>query len=140
MPRAIAGARAELYFDGTKLAGWATGVSATENIQNQRIDVLGDIDSKEIEPIGRTVTMTADFVRILGKSLQEMGIWPKGETADVINYPEMTALLFDATTNEQIYKVVGVKAENKSWRVDRTGVMTVNATFQARKMHDETGV
>jgi len=140
MSRAIAGARAELYFDGSKLAGWATGVSATENIQNQRIDVLGDIDTKEIEPIGRSVTMTADFVRILGTSLQEMGIWPKGETVDVVDYPPMDAVLFDSISEDPIYKVKGLKAETKSWRVDRSGVMTLNATFQGIKMGDETGV
>ena len=140
MPRGISGARAELYFDGTKLAGWATGVSATENIQNQRIDVLGNIDTEEIEPVGRSVTMTADFVRILGTSLQEMGIWPKGGTADVVNFPPMDAILFDAVGTTPIYKVKGLKAENKSWRVDRTGVMTVNATFQGIKMNDESGV
>ena len=137
--RAIAGARAELYFKGTTLAGWATGVSATESIQNERINVLGNIDSVEIEPIGRTVTMTADFVRILNNSIQNMGIWPKGDTEAVINFEEMIAVLFDSVTGDQIATAVGVKAENRSWRIDRNGVKTVNCTFQARLLGDETG-
>ena len=139
MPRAIAGARAELFF-GNIRAGWATGISATENIQNQRIDVLGDIDTKEIEPIGRSVTMTADFVRILGESLQAMGIWPQGATADVVDYPPMNATVYDSVGETPIYKIKGLKAETKSWRVDRSGVMTLNATFQGIKMNDEAGV
>jgi len=137
--RGIAGARAELYFGITK-AGWATGVSASENIQLQRIDVIGNIDSEEIEPVGRTVSMTADFVRILGKSLQELGLWPKGGTAEVIAFSDMTAVIFDNVTNEPIYRLTGVKCETRNWRFDRQGVMTVNATFQAKRMHDETGV
>jgi len=137
--RAIAGARARLYFDSTKPAGWATGVNASEHTQLTRIDVLGDIDSQEIEPVGRTVTMTADFVRILGTSLQELGIWPRGGTEDVIEFPEMTAEIYDEIGDQVIYRLVGLRCETRNWRFDRQGVMTVNATFQARKMFDEAG-
>jgi len=137
--RAFAGARAKLFFNGTTLAGWATGINGTETIQLQRIDVLGYIDSQEIEPTGRTVTFTADFVRIVGQSLQEMGIWPRGDTSDIINFPEMTAEVYDVVGDQPIFRMVGVKCETRSWRVDRTGVMTTNATFQVRKMFDEVG-
>jgi hypothetical protein len=132
--RAIAGARAKLYFNGTTLAGWATGVSATENIQLQRVDVLGDIDSKEIEPVGRTVTLQADFVRITGEGLADMGIWPDGGTLDVINFPEMTAEIQDDYDSSVVHTISGLRAESRNWRVDRSGVMTQNATFQARAM------
>ena len=107
--RAIAGARAKLYFNSTTLAGWATGVSATENIQLQRIDVLGNIDSEEIEPVGRVVSMTADFVRITGEGLVAMGIWSDGDTLDVINFPEMTAEIQDSADGTIVYKVEGLK-------------------------------
>lgn len=136
--RAISGARAKLFFNGSIPAGWATGVSASENIQNQRVDVLGDIDSQEIEPVSRTVSMQADFIRILGKSLQTMGIWPEGGTTDVITFPEMTAEVYDPVTDQRIYRIEGVRCEARSWRVDRQGIMSVNASFQARRMYDET--
>ena len=138
MPRAFAGARARLYFDGTKLAGWCTGVRGSENIQLQRVDVLGNIDSEEIEPISRTVTMTADFVRIIGESLQAQGLWPTGGTPDVINFPAMTAVIFDEVSGERLYALEGLKCETRNFTVDRQGLMTVNATFQATRMYDET--
>ena len=141
MPRAFAGARARLFFNGSIEAGWATGCSGSENIQLQRVDVLGDIDTQEIEPIGRTVTMTADFVRITGESLKQMGIWAKGDTTGIINFPEMTAEVFDSTDGSAAatYRIEGLKCETRNWRVDRSGLMSVNATFQGRRMFDEAG-
>lgn len=136
--RAFSGARARLYFDGTTLAGWCTGVRGSENIMLQRVDVLGNIDSEEIEPVSRTVTMTADFVRILGSSLQAQGFWPKGGTPDVINFPEMTAIIYDEVGGDRVYKVEGVKCETRNFTVDRQGLMTINATFQAKRLYDET--
>ena len=136
--RAFSGARAILRFDDIE-AGWATGVSGTENITLQRVDVLGNIDSYEIEAVGRTVTMTADFVRIIGESLQKMGIVPTGDTAQVINFPSLTAEVYDEVGDQMIYRVEGLKCESRNWRVDRQGLMTVNCTFQGRRMYDESG-
>ena len=136
---AFSGARARLYFEGTVLAGWCTSVRGSENIMLQRVDVLGDVDSQEIEPVSRSVTMSADFVRIIGTSLQAMGIWPSGDTASVINFPEMSAVIFDEVGDNRLYKLEGLKCETRNFSVDRQGLMTVNATFQARKLFDETG-
>jgi hypothetical protein len=137
--RAFAGARAKLFIND-KLVGWATGVSGQETISLQRIDVLGNIDSQEIEAVSRMVTMTADFVRILKNSLQEQGLWPKGGTADIINFPEMNAEIYDDIDDQAVVRIIGLKAESRNWRVDRAGVMTQNCTFQGRKMTDESGV
>jgi hypothetical protein len=136
--RAFSGARARLYFNGTQLAGWCTGVRGSENIQLQRVDVLGEIDSVEIEAVSRNVSMTADFVRIIGDSLQAQGIWPKGGRDEVINFPEMTAVIFDEVGGDRVYKLEGVKCETRNFTVDRQGLCTVNATFQARRLYDET--
>ncbi len=140
MPRAISGARAKLYFNGTVEAGWATGVNINENISLQRIDVLGNAFSEEIETIGVSVTMTADFVRILGTSLQAMGIWPQGGTLDLVNFPALTAHIFDESGETVIYKVTGLKGESRQVRLDRQGVMTTNASWQGIKVTDETGI
>jgi len=139
MPTAIAGARAKLYFNGTILAGWCTGIRVSENTQLQRVDVLGDIDSQEIEPVGRSVTMTADYVRILKESMQSIGIWPQGDTASVIAFPEMTVTLFDEVEGAAIYTLEGVRAETRNFTLDRMGLLTVNATYQVRRLYDEAG-
>ena len=137
---AFSGARAKLFFNGTIEAGWATGIRGSENTMLQRVDVLGDVFSREIEVISQSVTMSADFVRIIGRSLQEMGIWPKGETKDIINFPEMTATVFDtiSDTEQALYTITGIKCESRNFTVDRQGLMSVNATFQARRIFDES--
>ena len=137
MPEAFSGARARLYF-GDKIAGWCTGVRGSENIQLQRVDVLGNIDSEEIEPVGRIVTMTADYVRIIGESLQAEGHWPRGGTKTVIQFPPMTAVIYDEVGENRVYKIEGVKCETRNLTVDRQGLMTLNASFQALTMSDES--
>jgi hypothetical protein len=139
MPRAFAGARAKILANGKEI-GWAQGVNGQENIALQRVDVLGDIDTQEIEAIGRTVSFSCDFVRILDQSLAEMGIWPRGGTEIVINFPELTFQIYDHVDEKVRWQIDGAKCESRSWRVDRTGVMTTNATWQARKLYDEAGV
>lgn len=43
----FSGARAKLIVDGEEI-GFATGVSASEQISHQRVDILGNIDSQEL--------------------------------------------------------------------------------------------
>lgn len=142
MPRAFAGARAKIFAEGAAgkvQVGFATGVSGQENIQLQRIDVLGDIDSTEIEPVGRTVSFTCDYVRMLDNSVQEQGIFPRGGTEVVIQFEELTFEVFDDIDDKARWIIEGAKSESRSWRVDRSGVMTGSITYQARKLHDEAG-
>ena len=143
MARTFAGARAKIFAEGTKgkvQVGFATGVSGQENIQLQRIDVLGDIDSTEIEPVGRTVSFSCDYVRMLDNSIQEQGIFPRGGTEVVIQFEELTFEVFDEISDKARWTIEGAKSESRSWRVDRSGVMTGSVNYQARRLHDEAGI
>jgi len=142
---AISGAAAKLLVNGV-VVGRATGVSASETITQVPVQVLGEIDVVEYEPVSRDVTFTADVVRISldavnksSGSLQSQGAWPRGGTVEVINFPEMTALILDITKDPEqvIYKIEGVSPETRTWRVDQGSIMTVNASFRARRMYDE---
>ena len=62
--RSINGANAIVKKDGVVL-GYATGVSVNEVYALQRIDVLGEIDSRDIEPIGRVVNVSISFIRMV---------------------------------------------------------------------------
>ena len=134
----FSGARAKLIIDGTEV-GYASGVSASEQILLQRVDVLGDIDSKEIVPVGRSVSLQADFVRITGESLRSLGIVPTGGTLDVINFPELTIEVYDQASDTPIWRVEGARAESRSWQVQAQSIVSVNAFFQARRLFDERG-
>ena len=133
---AISGAAVKILLNGVAI-GRATGVSVSENIEQVPVQVLGDIDVVEHEPVRRTVTLTADFVRIRLKSLKEQGIFPRGLTAEVLNFGEMTWLVYDEVNDLVLATVEGVVPESSTFRVDQGSIVTVNATFRARRLHDE---
>jgi len=134
----FSGARAKLIVDGEEI-GFATGVSASEQITHQRVDVLGNIDSQELVPVSRVVSVQADFVRITNTSLSDLGIMPRGNTADVINFPEITLEVYDQISDVPVWRVEGARCESRSWRVQSGSIVTVNASFQARRLYDERG-
>lgn len=104
MANVLSGARAKLIVNGNEI-GYASNVSASEQIALQRVDVLGDIDSKEIVPVGRAVSVQAAFVRISGQSLKDLGLIPRGGTVDVINFPEITMEVYDQVSDQLIWRV-----------------------------------
>lgn len=138
--RTVTGARCKLLINGVEV-GFATGISITENIAQQPIDVLGEIDSVEIEPTGRSVTMNANMVRIKSQTLQSLGVWPavdKG-TVEAVNFPAMDGLVLDAVDdNTVLYKVEGLKCQNRSLNVDSRGIMSLNVSFMGLRLFDET--
>ena len=141
--KAFSGAAAKVYAETAKgrvEVGWATGISGNENIALQRVDVLGEIDSQEIEPVGRTVSFTCEFVRIKSAGLQEMGLAPRGDTVAVLEFPELTFEIWDQVDDKVRIKLMGCKCESRGWRLDRQSVMTENASYQARAMYDEAGI
>jgi len=138
MADVFSGARAKLIINGSEI-GFATGVSASEQIQMQRVDVLGNIDSQEIVPVNRVVSVQADFVRITNESLQELGIMARGGTADVLNFPEITLEVYDQISDIPVWRVEGARCESRSWQVQSGSIVSVNASFQARRLYDERG-
>ena len=138
--RAFSGARAVLRVNGKEI-GYATGVNGTETIDYQPIEVLGEVDVVEYEVVARRVNFTASFVRIIDASLFAQGIFPKsgqGTTADLVNFPPMEADIFDTVSDKPMYRFAGVKPTTRSFTIDRGSVMTVNASFVATRMLDES--
>lgn len=136
--RAFSGARAKILYDG-KEAGWAREVTIQETIRNDRVDVLGNIYSEDIEAVAVTVTVRMGFVHISGKSLRAMGIWPQGDTLTIANWPEATIELYDPEGDKPLFRVIGAKPADHTVRLDRNGVTMVDATWDARRLVDETG-
>ena len=134
----FSGARAKLIIDGNEI-GYASGVSASEQIALQRVDVLGQIDSKEIVPVARVVSAQANFVRITGEGLKDLGIVPTGDTASVLNFPEITLEVYDTVSDLPVWRVEGARCESRNWQVQAGSIVTTDASFQARRIYDERG-
>jgi hypothetical protein len=138
MADVLSAPRAKLLVNGNEV-GYASNVSATENIALQRVDVLGDIDSKEIVPVARSVSVQAGFVRISGESLKDLGLIPRGGTIDVLTFPELTLEVFDQVSDQPVWRIEGCRAESRNWTVQAGSIVTSNASFQARRIYDERG-
>jgi len=140
MEKVFSGARAKLYFNtalGQVEAGFATGISVNESHQLQRVNVLGNIDSEEIIPTSRSVDVRCDLVRISGRSLRQLGIWPKGQTVDVLSFPEITIVVYDGVENKIVAQIEGARCETRSFQVQAGAVVSENASFQAKRLKDE---
>ena len=140
MEKVFSGARAKLYFNtalGQVEAGFATGISVNENHTLQRVNVLGNIDSEEIIPTSRSVDVRCDLVRISGRSLRQLGIWPKGLTVDVLSFPELTIVVYDGVENKIVAQIEGARCETRSFQVQAGAIVSENASFQAKRLKDE---
>lgn len=140
--------------------GYATGVTVNEAYALNRIDVLGLIDSKDIEPIGRTVSGTIGVMRMtVGAEGNRQGTSFYGGGAATtglvpITTEEQSALAktqnvmdfmnngFDLIIRDSgsfdpdnavlgRYKVSGCRPSSHSFQLSRGSLMGVNVSFEA---------
>lgn len=149
----ITGARAGITIDGT-LVGYATGVTITEGTALARLDTLGFIDTRELEPIGRAVSVSCNFVRmkfqtknadtgtntlldtkVITSTNTEATDSDKVRTQKVLSsFPSVDITVFDAGTegdqnDKPLYTVKGCRPSSMTVAVDRTSMMMANVTF-----------
>jgi len=134
--KAVSGASCVFKLNGVEV-GYATGVSAQETIEYAPIDVLGEIDVVGHEPIRRTVSMSASFVRIRLQSLGAKTLWPRGDRDVILDWQPMVGELVDQVSGEVLYTIDGLYPQTQSWQIQKGTVVTVNATFYARRMYNE---
>jgi len=131
LPRAIHGKRAKLYADGAYI-GYATGVSGSESQQLTRVDVLGEIFTREIVAGGRTAQFSAQFVRISKGSAKGLGLMAQGkDNVSILSFPPITMVIYDEAGKVALETLQGCKIEQRSWSIDQAGVFSENVSFQA---------
>jgi hypothetical protein len=131
---AISGASCKVFLASTgQEIGWATGVDVTETIQNQRVDVVGDIDSQEIVPVRRTAQMQVSAIRVSSEALEEY-VWATGSTAEILNAPAFDFVVVDTQGNNTLITLEGCKPTTRTFRVDSTSLFNENLSFDVRKI------
>lgn len=155
----ISGAKALIKID-QKVAGYATGISITETTINGRVDSLGFIDTREIIPIGRSVTAVVNMLRIfpvaagsqtftgIGENeIDEGGIVNtrsaaeqdgQAATDDAILRATFTLSIYDTTPGAEgdveMYRLEGCRIAQHNIVVDRGSLMGVQCTIEARNL------
>lgn len=133
--RAISGAACKVYLASTgQEIGWATSINVTENIQNARVDVIGNIDSAEIVPVRRTANASVSAMRIQRQPLESVGLWVKGDTADVLAELELDLAVLDDNTGETLLTLQGCRPSSRSFRVDAQSLFSEDVSFDVRRI------
>ncbi len=155
----ISGAKALIKIEG-KIIGYATGISITETTINGRVDSLGFIDTREIIPIGRTVSAVVNMLRIF--PTQGTGIFTdisrdvETDELDIVNTrrfaeqdaqaatdnailrPTFSLSIFDTTPGSEgdteMYRLEGCRIAQHNIVVDRGSLMGVQCTIEARNL------
>lgn len=149
----ITGAKALISMNG-KVSGYATGIVVQEAIINGRVETLGTIDTREIEPISRIVTGSMSFMRIFNQSVDVEFLTNSDNNLvtrsnEVLTQPDDFDIIIynigeagqgiDPGTGERlpagpkaVYKVVGCKPSSQTVAVDRNSFMGLQVTFDAK--------
>jgi len=153
--RSINGANAVVKLAG-KTIGYATGVSVNEVYGLQRIDVLGEIDSRDIEPIGRVVNVVITFIRMVknssdaedgnrGGGAVARGMIPNvGAEATFEDTTESITTFFQNGFDLEIqdsfgddtprYRIEGCRPSSQSFALTRGTLMGVNVSCEAIRL------
>lgn len=148
----ITGAKALISIDG-KVAGYATGIVVQEAIINGRVETLGTVDTREIEPISRIVTGSISFMRIFNRSVDNEFLTNEdanlvARSNQVLTQPDDFDIIIysigeegqgiDPATGERapgapeaVYTVKGCKPSSQTIAVDRNSFMGLQVTFDA---------
>jgi len=148
-----------------KTIGYATGVTVTEAIMLNRIDTLGTIDSKDIEPIGRVVSGSISLMRMTtatdgedvggGAASNELTPYHSDEANDITRTKDLMDFMhegFDLVIIDSAdfdgdedganprYIIQGCRPSSHSFALSRGMLMGVNVTFEALRMFEADNV
>ena len=162
--RSINGANAVIEIeiqDETFRIGYASEVNCVEQFAVQRIDCLGEIESRDIEPLARAVSGSIGFMRMTRSpdpqdragGANRIGLLPElvegdssqavtRRTMDFFNQP-FNLLIKDSdgffnNVNDQgqhiRYKIIGCRPSSQNLSLSRGAILGVNVTFEAIRL------
>jgi len=86
---ALSGARVKLLKGGQEV-GWTTAISVSTDHEVFLVDVMGNIDVEEIEPVGRKHRFTASHVAMKNVSYETIGLKAKAGTVTALGLLALT--------------------------------------------------
>ncbi len=141
----ITGARTRFSIGGKKV-GYARGVTLTEEIEYQPIEVLDNIETEEHVPIAYRVSFSASLFRIVGNTFKSLGYFPKvGQNvnehlSNILTSGVLTGTIEDTQTGRILQTIEQVKVGVQNLQFDARGVTGLDVTFNAIRLKDESEV
>jgi hypothetical protein len=157
MPHAVAmpkgnvfsGARARFSID-TKIVGFATNCTGSEEIQYEPVQVLDHIQTVEFVAVGYTVTFSASRVRLIGNAADihgslrgPMNAFPKLGQHDgdfllnILNLADLQCQIEDTVSGKIFMQLEQVKVASHNWAITPRGIVGEDINFVAVRMKDE---
>lgn len=135
--RAGSGANYMVEVDGVEV-GWCTGATPQETLQHFPVDVLNNLYAEEHVLTRITASLSIAYVHIEKESLADMGLWPRGDVGDIVNFPARTVLLKNTVTGDAEFALRGVRAQSRNLSLQKGGVLTGSATFYVIRLDDHS--
>lgn len=142
--RLLTGARVRFTFNG-KMIGYASGITVTESIEFEPIEVIDNIEVEEHVPIAYRVSFSATLFKIVGSTLKSEGLMPSnGADAEehltniLLHSGKMKAQLEDTKTNKIFGEFQEVKVTSHNWTINARGVVGEDVEFVAIRLADES--
>lgn len=130
----FSGARALLTYN-SEAVGYCAGVSGSESISYEPVEVLNLLEVKEFIPTGYHVTLSAQMFRLIDGSLKQQGIFPKYD--NILTTGEVSAVVADRT-GVVIGAFNGVKCAAHSFDITARGLVSENVEFNVIKLLDSS--
>jgi len=143
--RVFAGDRAIFSYNGEIIA-LATGISGSEDIGQEAIEVLGRLPAVEHVPISYRCTLSCSIFRSISRrtdpktsaspgSLREQNIFPR--LSQILIVEGVDVAVYDELSKKAIYFFEQVKAASRNFNIPARGVVLENLTFVTTRMLDE---
>lgn len=130
----FSGARSRFKIDGS-VVGFASGVSGSESVDLEPVDVLDLLEVREYVPVAYRATLSAQLFRLIGKSLKQQGVFPTEE--NILTSGDLTCTIEDKLTGETMAQFEGCKAQEHSFDITARGIVSENVTFVTIRLRDE---
>lgn len=135
----FSGARARFKVDGN-IVGFAGGVSGSESIDYEPIDVLDLLEVREFVPVAYRATLSAQIFRVIGNSLKAQGIFPapgKNGLESILTSGDLECTVEDSITGNTMAHFEECKAQEHTFDITARGIVSENVTFVTIRLRDE---
>lgn len=135
-PQVFSGPRARFSINGN-IVGYAAGVSGSESVEYEPVDVINLLEVREFVPVAYRATLSAQIFRVIGKSLKQQGIFPRSNDTSILTSGDLTCGLEDVLTGNIAATFQEVKCSEHTFDVAARGLVSENVSFVCIRVKDE---